>query len=571
MRKNEFILFRTNVSLDSYTTKEEAFICVSNTKKAKEIGRDRMAFKERVVTVKSFLRLATSGHCFCNLFDYNPAVPMAVKKGNRWINRLPVYERGSNKGGMKPFVKCNKNFKGAQTVFVDIDYTRFQSIPDYLSTLSIPPTCVYMSFSDNKPKDGCISRRFRMVYVFDKILSREEFVGVSRIINDTIIRDTGEPMDDDCGTRMSQYMNGVFGNSETYVSNYIYSVTDFPGWEKVAEDEEKEIEFDDYMCYQMEHLGYDEFMHKNSWRGYYYRTERPDWEDGLYQLTDENYLAIWFPRETVKDGHKRRRKLYYNACLRVLMFPGITPDVLLFNLYVDMVRFFDYSDHVITLDCLKRRAKRALNMPRDILRIQCQWYIDYWRENRPLFIVRKGIRTTQGVLQIIQKIIRYKEIDAVYNRNKSVQKNIEAGIGIPQATLYRFCIERGIPTDPARGMTKNEKREKKRLEKENNIKLFKLLYEPSLSVRDNQKKMMEHGLALSRGTISNFISKYFPKVEMPILEMPTYTIPMFGSPMMPSNRFVTDDSEYQEERIDALHQPIDLSFMTPPLYYPFVE
>ena len=66
------------------------------------------------------------------------------------------------------------------------------------------------------------------------------------------------------------------------------------------------------MCYQMEHLGYDEFMHRNSWRGYYYRTERPDWEDGLYQLTDENYLALWFPRETVTDGHKRRKKLFYN-------------------------------------------------------------------------------------------------------------------------------------------------------------------------------------------------------------------------------------------------------------------
>ena len=570
MRKTNQFWFRTNVSLDCYKTKDEAFICISNTKKAKEIGRERMAFKERILTVQDFLQLATSGYCFCNLFDYDPAMPIPTKRKNGWVKESPVYKHGRNKGGMKPSVKKNKFFKGAQTVFVDIDYTRFVNIPDYIATLSIPPTCVYMSFSDKKDKGGVVSRRFRMVYVFDKILDRPEFIGVSRIISDTIVRETGEPMDDDCGTRMSQYMNGVYGNPETYCSNYIYSVTDFPGWEKIAEEEEKEIEFDDYMCYQMEHLGYDEFMHRNSWRGYYYRTERPDWEDGLYQLTDENYLALWFPRETVTDGHKRRKKLFYNACLRVLMFPGIAPDTLLFNLYVDLVRFFDNSDHVITLDCLKRRVKRALTMPKDLLEIQCRWYIDYWRENRPAYIVRRGMRTTQGFHHFIQKRIRYKEIDALYDRSMSVRQNIERGIGIPQTTLYRYCNERGIPTDPSRGMTEKEKREQKRLEKERNIELFKSLYDIGLSVRKNQEKMMEHGLSLSVGTISKYIGKYIQQTETPVFNIPTYTIPKFDCPIMTSTCFVTDDSDNQEVGIDTLRQPIDLSFKLPQFNFPYL-
>ena len=35
-------------------------------------------------------------------------------------------------------------------------------------------------------------------------------------------------MEDDCGTRPSQYMNGVYGNPETYQRNMIYSIYDFP-------------------------------------------------------------------------------------------------------------------------------------------------------------------------------------------------------------------------------------------------------------------------------------------------------------------------------------------------------
>jgi hypothetical protein len=79
-----------------------------------------------------------------------------------------------------------------------------------------------MSFSDKLDKGGLISRRFRLVYVFDKVLNREEFISVSRAITKQIEIDTGETMFDDCGTRLSQYMNGVYGNNEVYRSYCIY-------------------------------------------------------------------------------------------------------------------------------------------------------------------------------------------------------------------------------------------------------------------------------------------------------------------------------------------------------------
>ena len=83
-----------------------------------------MAFKERLVTVQDFLNLATSGYCFCNLFDFDPSVKVPYKRKNRWIMRSPVDEQG----GMKLFMKKNKYFRGAQTIFVDIDFTKYDNV-----------------------------------------------------------------------------------------------------------------------------------------------------------------------------------------------------------------------------------------------------------------------------------------------------------------------------------------------------------------------------------------------------------------------------------------------------------
>jgi hypothetical protein len=206
---------------------------------------------------------------------------------------------------MKLCMKSDKFFMGAQTVFVDVDYTRFTDVREYLGTLSYPPTCVYMSFSDRKEKKGISSRRFRMVYVFDRVLNEKEFLHVSQTINDQIVFDTGEPMEDDCGTRKSQYMNGVYGNNETYVSDFIYDIMDFPEepplltvnpQTTVDTSAPQEITFNDRMLEDMKEMDYDTFMHYYSWQYQYkYRTEYGDvWIDGLYQMTDESYLQLWW-------------------------------------------------------------------------------------------------------------------------------------------------------------------------------------------------------------------------------------------------------------------------------------
>ena len=290
--------FQTNISVDTYKDKKEATACLSRNG-AKAVGKSKMAFLEQSVSVAEFLNLATSGHAFCNLFAFDPNNQywIATTSGQRYQS-YPVYRKGTNKGAMKLSFKSDQFFRGSQTVFVDIDFTKYATIQEYISTLTLQPTCVYMSFSDNKDKHGIVSRRFRLVYVLDEVVGLEDFRKISRTITDRIVLDTGEPMDDDCGTRVSQYMNGVFGNNETYRTDCIYSVTDFIGEEvdyidcpqpqnEEVEKNTPQIVFNERMLNDMATLGYADFMHYYSKQyKYYYRTERPEkeeWITGLYQ------------------------------------------------------------------------------------------------------------------------------------------------------------------------------------------------------------------------------------------------------------------------------------------------
>lgn len=514
--------FQTNVSIDTYENKQEATACLSRAG-AKAVGKNKMAFVEQSVSVSEFLGLATSGHAFCNLFDFNPDEKYWITAPNGLSYPCyPVYKKGANKGAMKLSIKADQFFRGSQTVFVDIDFTKYTVIPEYISTLTQPSTCVYMSFSDNKDKHGIVSRRFRLVYVLDEVVGLEDFRKISRTISDRIVLDTGEPMDDDCGTRVSQYMNGVFGNNETYQTDRIYSVSDFigegidyidcPQPQNEVEQETAQIVFNEQMVNDMVKLEYPEFMHYYSNQyTYFYRTERPEieeWINGLYQLTDGNYLQLWYYRERQVDGQMRRRKLFKNACLRRIMRPDVDPDTLLFNLYVDCVRFFDNSDGVITLDTLKRKVVNAMKMSQEQLTAYCNWEIQYWQENRPKFICHPGIITTRGQLSNISKTIRWAEIDKVYDRNKSIGENAET-IDVPISTLYRYCGDKWINTHPNRGMTKEEQREAKREDKSRKIQLFKKLYDPDLSLSENIEKMEESGLELTKSTLNRWIEKYY--------------------------------------------------------------
>ena len=513
----ENFIFTSNISKDFYTSKNEATACLSRDG-ARAVGKKKMAFVKRQVTVAEFLDLATTGHCFCNLFQYDSNKKYNIETSNRYFTQAyPEYIKGPNKGAMKLSFKSDEYFYGAQTIFVDIDYTKYTDIPTYLSILTYKPTCVYMSFSDKLLKQGKTSRRFRLVYVFDKILDKTEFLYLAQVINKQVEIDTQEPLDDDCGKRMSQYMNGVFNNPEVYCSNFIYSVFDFPVQLKCPTPvstmtnvvKVSKVEFNQFLLSDMATLSYEDLMHRYSTKyRYFYRTETEEWNAWtLYQKTDENYLQTWWYKEKQVDGERRRRKLFKNACLRRLICPTVDPDTLLFNLYVDTHRFFDNSDGAITIDTLMRKVKNAFRKTKEQLISYCSYEIKYWKENRPLYIINPDIYDKRAQLSYVNKSIRWAEIEKKYDYFKSAPQNLE-NVGMSRSTVYRFCKEKHVDPKPVKVMTNAQKRQQKRDDKKHDIELFKLHFDINLSIRENKKKLESHGLKLSIGGLLKWKKKY---------------------------------------------------------------
>ena len=172
MYTDQNLIFSVNVRRDNYANKGEASACLSLVG-AKAVGKVKMAFSETSLTVDQFLQRALTGHAFCNLFDYDPNKKYWIETSSgKRFQSYPVYRQGRNKGCMKLNFKSDRFFRGSQTVFVDIDYTRFKTIPEYLECLTLKPTCAYMSYSDKLDKDGIKSRRFRLVYVFNRELTK---------------------------------------------------------------------------------------------------------------------------------------------------------------------------------------------------------------------------------------------------------------------------------------------------------------------------------------------------------------------------------------------------------------
>lgn len=531
MIKDSTFRFHTSISQEGYQNKTDATACLSKLG-ADAIGMNKMAFYRMSVTVDEFLQYATTGHAFCNIFafDVNQKYWVTTSSGKHYQS-YPVYKYGPNKGAMKLSFKSDQFFYGSQAVYVDVDYTRYTNIIDYLGTLSYPPTCVYMSYSDGVDKGGVVSRRFRMVYVLDRIYGRDEFIRISTALTDQIVLDTAEPMEDDCGKRPSQYMNGVYGNNETYKSYYIYTAADFPqSYDPPSPPQSQgsadEVVFDENLIREMETMDYDRFMHFHSLHyRYVFRTERSGEWNGIYQLTDEYFLELWYPRERQMDGMHRRRQLFKRACLRRLIEPGIDADTLLFNLFVDRKRFFDNSDGVLSLDALMTRVKRAMGLTPEQLMAVCSSEIRYSQEHRPRFIVKSGIRTDWGTLSGIGKRIRWAELDREYDRGKSVKENAE-NLDVSLSTLYRYCKERFIDTNPDRPMTEREKREAKRKAKAKDIERFKDLYDPSLSLQRNLDLLEDAGLKMSSGCLRDWIEKYIESAAEPTFTATTFN---FGS------------------------------------------
>ena len=81
-------------------------------------------------------------------------------------------------------------------------------------------------------------------------------------------------------------------------------------------------------------------------------------------------------------------------------------------------------------------------------------------------------------------------------------------LGISPATLYRYCSDRYIETNPGKGLTYKQKRQAKKQAKIDKKAEFMKLYDPNLSAAKNREIMQQNGLELSESTVRNWAKGY---------------------------------------------------------------
>lgn len=501
---DENFQFKIGVSVNAYRSKEEAKMCLT-TKGAKKANMEKMAFRNsQILTLDDFSSLATEGYSFCNIFGYDSDRKYVRENTNpnvkvKYVYEYPEYRNGANKGAMKLQFKCDDFFRGSYSVFIDIDYTRYSTLQEYIDVLKMKPSFSYCTYSDKI--NG--TRKFRLFYLFDRMLDEVEFTKASKSITDMVERSTGEKMIDDCGTRPSQYFNGTTNKDETYKSYLVYSYSDFvqDNWldtviselesESIKNDEEKPIDpvddgIDLNLVSDMERLSYEEFMHFFSKRfKYFWRKDNGNWIDGKVQFVDDEYFSLYYNVDRIPDGMCRRKKLFQRMCLRRVMRPESTPNEILFNAYVDLNRYFDNSVDEITIDCLVRNVQSCFRFSIDEIKSKYFKTIETAKEKTApkKGVIYNGKHSIKEGNQML--------ISQYFDDTLSVKENLEIlhsnGVKVGRQSLYNYISEKQIKTKPT------------------DSELMDMI-DPSLSIRDNKSMLEEnYGIKVSIGKLSRIL------------------------------------------------------------------
>jgi hypothetical protein len=531
--------FSLNVSREGYDCKESVKEALS-TKKYTQ----KLAFKESEVSVLDFINATSNGYAFCGLFD-----PKA--KTNDWggIDN-PFYSDGS----MKIRFKTQEFFKGSQAVFVDIDETGYKNIQEYLDLLSWQPTVTYTTFSDSDE-----DRRFRLIYVFDEVLDKDQYVLAYKMIADRVMNDTSEIIKDNCGMLVNQYMNGTGKNAEIHSTNIIYSWNDIVE-EYYSVNKMNEMNYNNVInniinnsnntynityhtaynhCLQKsEHLEQDTtgsydieldstFYSRLKWifdnpdqtfyGDYFFEPELFVQQGEGFNYADINSMSAFLPEghskymdryfklfynvETVLDGSKRRKRIFANMCLRRLMRPEASPEQIAYCAYVDIMKFMDNSDKVFDANFIKRNVKNAFKMSFQEIKDTYAGTIDYLANNAPKkgyrYYFKKGDYST-GKLQTAKQTVISNLVMREYDPKMSVKENIS----------YLQSIGIDVPERTLYKYIKNAGVDLNDAKIEKQKKIMSLMNDDNCTVRKMKEILKKEGIKCSNDLLSELIKNY---------------------------------------------------------------
>ena len=430
--------FRLSISTVPYTDKNS-------------ISWGKVKYQQRKISISDFVELVKQGYCFCHCFK-------------------------SKEEAMYQTEKRDSNFVSAQMVFVDIDDAEIPMCK-FVSKLSKQPTVAYTTPNNHTEKSKWLYR-FRLCYLFDKPITDAHSYGM---LYDCIMQSIGNDVvefvsKDNCGRKASQQFSGnAREDVEVITSNNVFTFLDFPFQNNNASlpsllssngkskplAKDAEITDPAFMA-DLRSLKPVDLIAKYRERYKYFTHTELKFENG-YALIPDDYQEIYrswyigfFEKENgdkvkftavskVKDGQRRRKKLYVAALIMKMILPSITFEHLLFNLINERYYYYSNVDGVLTNEVLSAIARRVVNTPIEEIHLNSR--------HKKKFVVDKSYCAEYNIKpnamkNVVRKMLNDAEIGEVYDCSLSLKENLaqfkEMGMKIGKTKLYDWCKENGI-------------------------------------------------------------------------------------------------------------------------------
>lgn len=344
-------------------------------------------------------------------------------------------------GGFGQKGKRKSLYVGTQAIFLDIDYTDVP-MQQCIDSLKYKPTFAYTSFSFPE------KNRYRLVFCFSEpIFGESNFT----IIYKAITRVCGFSDEVDELVCNQQYY-GTSSDAETYISNCIYTPSDFDV-ETIAVGNSEYALMSDFAT-----MPIDRFLSLNhtvmypvhkqaeatamidTGKGYYIYPEHY-WEvPRLFEwridsTTGKKYSVV----KKVPIG-ERKKTLFARGLIFKQNKPDITYAEMLFCLSYEVYHFFSNTDNKIDKKVIEDTAKGVLNST----------VFSITESKHGKFKIDKEYWANQGVSIVearryVTRTVNLDEFSKMYDFNMSMSDNLNhfkaEGYNVSRASAYRYLDE----------------------------------------------------------------------------------------------------------------------------------
>ena len=175
-------------------------------------------------------------------------------------------------------------------------------------------------------------------------------------------------------------------------------------------------------------------------------------------------------------------------CLRRVLNPEATPNEILFNAYMDLHKFIDNTEDVITIQDLVRNVKSCFKFEVSEIIEKFDGLIKLAKEHTQ---PKNGkIYKNKTVIKSANQL----EISLYYNPSLTPKQNYELlkqnGVNVSLMTIYRYLKDNGINTKPT------------------DEEIYNML-DLNLSLRENEKQLLDsYNIKVSKNKINRIIKEH---------------------------------------------------------------